>query len=181
MPVPVAQNLHLNVAGTFQILFQVQRGIAKGILGFRTRRAIGGLEFGGGPHETQSLAAPARRGLEHQGITDAFRHPFRCLEIRERLVRAWDHRQARLHHRVTGPRLRAHQLHRAHGRSNKDHAGIRRSSGKRRVLRQIPVTRVNRIRPALPRRIQQVVDTQITFAGLGRSDAISLIGVTDVQ
>ena len=92
----VAENLDLDVAGAVEVFLDVDPRVVKGILRFRSRRAVGGGEFGLRTDETQPLAAPSGGGLEHDREAGLVRDATGFLQAFQVVVRPGNDRQARL-------------------------------------------------------------------------------------
>ena len=90
-------------------------------------------------------------------------------------------RNARGLHRLTGARLRAHQLDRVGRRPDPGEAGGLDRSRKRRVLGQEAVARVHRAGAGALRGVDDRLDLEIALGRRRRPDQIRLVRVGDVQ
>ena len=75
----INQHLNLNVSRVFQVTFQVQAIIAKGLAYFVLRGSEDTLELVLPFHQANTTSAPARGSFEHQRKADLMRclHSFR--------------------------------------------------------------------------------------------------------
>src|ERR1044071_7607834 len=78
--VRVAKYLYLNMAWTFDRLFEVQRRVAERRGSFGLSSFERGTEIGAAGDESHAFATTARRGFQHHGITKLLRSRTRFLE-----------------------------------------------------------------------------------------------------
>ncbi len=86
--VRVSENLNFDVAGFFQVFFEIQARIAEGVHGFGRSVAPSGRKFGIVGHETHPFSATARDGFEQNGIAHVLRERRRVFWILDGIDRA---------------------------------------------------------------------------------------------
>ena len=178
----VAEQLHLDVPGLFDELFEIHLVLAERRLGLALALRHFGpqlLGIGDAPH---AASAPAPACLEHQGITDRIGHFGHFIEIVGQWVRGRNHRHARLDRHVARRDLVAQIAHGLRFRPDKDDPGIFARIGKLGTFRQEPVTGMDRIGARNPRHADIFVDLQIGFhRPLALPDQIGLVRLEPVQ
>ena len=178
----VAKDLHLDVAGAQDHLFQIPLAIAKG--GFGLAAAFADFQFQLVFRQDRAHAAPAAapRGLEHQGIAN-----LGCLPFDGRHVIAQDfgrrnNGHARLNRHAARRCLIAKRTHRFGARADKGDARLIAGLDEIGVFRQEPIAGVNGIRARHLGNPDNLGDRQI---GPHRrqpfADQIGLIGFESVQ
>ncbi len=91
--VPVAENLHLDVAGAGDQALGVECAVAEGACGLRPAADEGVGDLGLAAHRAHAAPAAARDRLEHDRRTDGREERPRRLDVADH--RALDHRRAR--------------------------------------------------------------------------------------
>ncbi|SPF82041.1 hypothetical protein PRI8871_03869 [Pseudoprimorskyibacter insulae] len=148
MALLVAKDLHLDVAGADDHLFQISLAVAKGGLGLTTTFQNLFLQLFGAVDRAHAPAAAAPAGLQHQRIADFLGLLRDGVPIVAQNFGRRNDRNPRLNRDFTRAGLVA-QL--AHGRGlGADKGDARRvaSIDKFRVFRQQTIARMNRIRTA---------------------------------
>ena len=171
---PVAQavgrDLDLDVPGMLQELFRVDGAVAEGGLGLR-----GGAGERAGhvfpaldpPH---SLASPARRGLEKDGIPRLFAELRELRGISRGAGRAGHDRDARLLHEHAAARLRPHGFDRRGRGADEGEPRLGAGAGERRALREEAVARVHERGAGLSRGGEERGDREVALRGGRRSE-----------
>ncbi len=179
----VTQQLDLHMAGSSDLLFEIDRRITERGSGLRSRAADGGREIHGTRHQTHALSAPAGDGLDEQRESDLRRQPLH-LRIREPLVEwftgAWHHRNARFDGGLARGGLPAHQLDDLGRRPDEEQAGVSTRLRECRILCEKAIPGVHRIGLRPSRRLDDGVNIQIAPDGLVRTDAHGLVGISHV-
>ena len=81
VPVGIAEDLHLDVPGPFQIFLNVNTLITKGVERLGSRIAPGGGQFIRARHHAHAFAASSGNGFQQYGVADFARNAARCLEL----------------------------------------------------------------------------------------------------
>ena len=174
--VQVGDDLDLDVPGMLDVFLQVDLGAAEG--GFRLGLGLlqGRLQGQFVQGHAHAAAAAARRGLDQHGKT-------KLLGQLQGLGLALDQPFAARHRghfglagHLAGRVLVAQHGHGFRGRADEGDVAIAANFGKMGVLGEKPVARMDRLHVADFGRADDAIDFQIAFAGLGRTDAIGLIG-----
>ncbi|MCY1435811.1 hypothetical protein D9M71_519190 [compost metagenome] len=177
----VPQNLHLDMAGLADETLQIDR--------IRTECCLR-LTLGDGELPAQLVgivgdanAAPAAtgRGLDQQRIAYVFGATQRRLQILRLARRTRYHRHAGGHRGAPRLGLVAHAADGLRIRTDEDQPGVCHRFGEGGVFREESVTRVDRVRPAVTRRLQQRFGVQIAAVGAGRADDAYLVGLARGQ
>ena len=164
-----------------QTPFEQQRSFAKG----RERLARSGCEG-----VTQLLhtfdephAAPAAtaRGLHEERESDPSRFLLQRREVRRDSMVARNDRDVRALHQRFRARFGPHQLHRGRRRTDEGHAGRRAGLGEGCVLGEKTIAGMDRLGPASPRNIDDLVDRKIALAGGRRADQPGFVGLLHMQ
>ena len=180
--VPVAEDLHLDVAGALDQLLEIDLALAEGRPGF----APAGLDLIEQPafrfDEPHAAAAAAPARLEHQRVADPGRQfGYRAPVLGQGAGRR-HHRDPRLLGQTPRRQLVAELAHGVRGRADEHQSGRRAGVGEVRVLGQEAVAGMNRVRSGLARDADDIVDRQI---GLDRAeplaDPIGLVRLEAVQ
>src|SRR6201999_4462110 len=141
----VAEDLELDVARRLDVLLNVDVGNSERRLGFALRGLDRMRQIGRRADDAHATAAAAGGGLDDDRIADVLGQLERFLFAVDRSIAARQHRQARLLHDPTRPRLIAHQPdHRWIGTDEADVTGLAHFS-QIRALREKAVTGVNGI------------------------------------
>jgi hypothetical protein len=145
LPVLVAEDLHLDVAGAQDHLLEVALAVAEGGLGLAPALADLLLKLFGAVDRPHAAPAAAPGGLEHQGIADF------CGRLRDGLhvvaedLGRRDHRHARLDGHAARAGLVAERAHGLGLRADEGDAGRFAGIDEIGVLGQKPVARVDRV------------------------------------
>ncbi len=176
----VAEELHLDVARTLDVLLDVHAGVLEVGLRQPRDRCPRRVQLGGRAHQAHADAPAAAGALQHHRKADAF-----ALRVRRRDIGqqsgAWQQRHA------LGLRQRARRVlqpERAHlrrRRSDEHETGGDAGLGERRVLGQEAVARVDRLRAGGTGGREDAVDREVAVGGRRRSDRDGLVGGAHVQ
>ncbi len=155
--------------------------VAEARLRFRHRGQETFADLIGRAGDAHALAAAAGACLDHDGVADVVRDV-------DRLTRAFDHAEIAGHRRDAsgGCRLLALDLvaHRFDGRNigaDEDDASLLQRFGKRRILRQKAVARMDRLRTGLLRRLDDLLHDKIGLRGGRWPDMDGLIRHFDMH
>jgi hypothetical protein len=180
--VPVAEDLHLDVARARDHLLEVARAVAEGGLGLAPALADLLLEFVLGLDRAHAPAAAAPARLQHQRIADFGRLAADGVHVVAEHLGRRDHRHARLDRHGPRARLVAERAHRLGARADEGDAGGVAGLHEIRVLRQEAVARVDRVGAAGLGHADDLGDREI---GLHRpqplADPIRLVRLEAVQ
>jgi hypothetical protein len=177
---PVAEHLHLDMAGLFHQPFQEQTGPREAgrrdppdaVPGFGK---VGG--FVAGPHAD---AAATAGGLEHHRIAEGVRGGQGRREVRKQAGPGKQRNPGGLGG-GTGGVLGAEHLQLLGRRADEHQSGVLDAPGELRVLGQESVTGVDRPRTALQRRLQDQVGAEIAVLGGRRPEPDGVVREPDVR
>ncbi len=174
--VQVGDDLDLDVAGLLDVFLQVDLGTAESGFGLGLGLLQGRFQGQFVQGHAHAPPAPARRGLDQHGKTEP-------LGQRQGLGLALDqpfaprHRgHLRLAGHLAGRVLVAQQGHGLRGRTDERDVAVAADFGKMGVLGQKAVARMDGLHVAHFGGADDAVDFQVAFAGLGGTDAVSLVG-----
>ena len=165
--VRVGEDLDLDVARVGQVALEVDGRVAEELLALARGALEGLLELGLVQRDAEALAAAAARGLDGDREADLVLGELHGgLDVRDRLGRAGDDRDAGLLHQVAGVGLRAHRVDRAGRRADE-----RRCPRPRAPWRTWRSRRGSRSRGGRPRRpdslhdLEDLLDVQVALGG----------------
>ncbi len=141
----VAEDLHLDVAGAQDHLFQIALAIAEGGLGLAPTLQHLGLKLFGGVDRAHAATAAAPACLEHQGVADLGGFLADRVKIGAQHLGRGDDRNARLNRDPPGACLVAKSAHRLGLGADEGDARLFASLDKLGVFRQKPVAWMDRI------------------------------------
>ena len=180
--VPVAEDLHLDVAGVQDQLLQVALAVAEGVDRLATAFEHLVLEFGrfhDRPHPAPA-AAPAR--LEHERIADLVGHPAHLCHVVGQHFGRGHHRHAGPHRHLARAGLVAEQPHGLGLRADEGDAGLGAGVDQVGVLRQQTVARVDRVGAGHPGDADDLGDRQVgRHRAEAFADAVGLVRLEAVQ
>src|SRR5690554_4525254 len=180
--VHVGQNLNFNVAWRFKELFQINRGVAKGILSFGLCY-LHGLEQGSlGVNYLHTATTAAGSGLDHHRISDFACHLQSALVVvGQRAVRARHGRNTSTNHCVYGRHLVAHQADGFCSGADKAETAFLDLLGKVRVFCEKAVTRVYAYGIGYFSSTDNGWNVEVTFQRAVGADANRFIGKANVH
>ncbi len=132
-------------------------------------------------HQAHALAAAARRGFQHDGISNARRDFVRLLDGFQPARRPRHKGNAGPLHGLPRLGLRAHRVHRRGCRTDELHAGIGTGPGKFRILGKKSVAGMDGVRSGSRGHVKNFLDIEVGLRSGGCPDGISLIGFANVQ
>ena len=144
----VAQQLHLDMAGAQDHLFQIALAVAEGGLGLASALADLFGQLGRRLDRPHSPTAAAPRGLQHQRIADFSRLRADRGEIVAQNLGRGDHRHARLDRHAPRRRLVAKRAHGVGARADEGDPGSLAGVHEIGVFRQKAIARMDRVRAA---------------------------------
>ncbi len=176
----VAQHLHLDVAGSGDVAFEVDGGVVETGLGLGTRRRELGQKPAWLVHDLHAPATAAAGGLDDHGQADAFQGLLG-------LAVGFDDRGARHDgdagglHGMAGGYLVAHGAHDVGLGPDPGQAALLHDLGEIGVLRQKPVAGMDGISPRHLGGADEGGDVVVALARGGWADAHLLVGETHMQ
>ena len=182
MPVLVAEDLDLDMAGTGDHLFQVAFAIAKG--GFRLAPAFQHLflQLVGGVDRAHAPAAATPRGLEHQRIADLGSFLGDGVHVVAQHLGRGDDRHASLDSDLAGRGLVTKRAHRLGFGPDEGDARVCAGVHEIGIFRQQAIARMDRVRAAVLGHADDFVDRQVGLHGAHAfADAVGLVGLETVQ
>src|SRR5690606_20522331 len=172
---PVAENLQLDMAWLFQILFDVDGVVAEGRAGCRARRRKRHFEVGSRARDLHSPSATAGRCLDDDGIADLRGDALGFLFVGNRALRAGHYWNAQTLGRPLGLDLVAHYADMVAGRADEGDVMSGQYVGKLRIFRQEAVTWVHGVGTGDFAGRHDLVDVQVAVARGRRADANGLV------
>ena len=180
MAVPVAENLHFDVARIDHGLFHEHIGRAERLGGLGHDTLIAALQVVLAVAATDAASAAAAGGLEHHRITDFFGqfHGFR--DVLKTSFAARHHRDAGGNHGLARMDLVAHGTDHLGRRADEGDAAPRADLGELRILGQKAITGMQGIATGGDREVHDTVGIEIAADRVG-AQIIGLVGLFDVQ
>ncbi len=175
-PLPVADELDLDVARLLDKLLDVEPAVAEGVGGLGPGGHEERLELGlvaGHPHPAPAAAG---RRLDHDREAGLARCGEPLLHTLHGAVGAGDDGDACLLHRLLGDGLVAHLRDRLGRRPDEDEVVVVADAGELRVLAQEPVARVDRVGARDLGRRDDRRDVEVALRGRRGPDAHGLVG-----
>ena len=178
----ISQQLHLDVPGPFDELFDKDAGAAEGGLAFPLGTLEGSGKFVLAADNPHAPAAAAMGGLEDHRIAEAVGNGEGVVEALDRLGRAGQNRHPGPLGQVAGGGLVAEIFQQFHPRPDKDDAGLATGPGKLGVLRQEAIAGVNGIDIVGPGKGHDALNVEVAAQRLTRlADQVGLVGLEAVQ
>ena len=181
VPVGVGEDLHLDVPRVDHGALEEHRRVAERGLRLPHRGECGLPQLARFVDAAHPAPAAAGDGLDEQREPDAVRGRDELVDLGRRRRRP-EHRQPGLPRGGDGASLVAGQVQHLWRRPHEDDPGIGAGLGEVRVLRQEPVSGVDRIRAGPPRRADHLVDRQVRPHRVpALADQVRLVGLRAVQ
>ena len=171
----VAQNLHLDMARTAEILFEIDGGVAEGGLRFVARGHERGLELVLGQRKLHAAPAAARRRLDQKRIADLARGALRFLHVLDR-ARSRHDRNADLLRGDLGLDLVAHQPNVLGGRADEGDVVLIEDLGEAGILGEEAVAGMNRVGAGDLAGGDDGWNVEVAVLGRRGADAHALVG-----
>ncbi len=178
--VRVGDHLHLDVAGFLDVFLQVDVIVAEGGLRLGLGLLQGGFEGQIVEGDAHAAAAAARRRLDQHRKTQLMGKRHRVGFVADQPVAAGHRRNVDLFCQFSGGVLVAQQGHRLVRRADELDLATPADLGEMGVLGQKTVAGMNRLHVADLGGADDPVDLQVTVGGLGRADAVRLVGHAEV-
>jgi hypothetical protein len=177
---PVAEDLHLHVAGPGHVFLREDAAVLEGALAQAGHALPGRGHLGGLLADLHADAAAAARALEQDGVTDAF--PLRQGGIRVRQqVRAGEQRDAAFGGQGPGGMLEAEAPHLGGRGPDEDQARVQAGLGEIGVLGKEAVAGVDGLRPAGLGDGDDAGPVQVALGRRGRTDGMRLVAGGHVE
>ncbi len=181
VPVLVAEDLHLDVAGLLEVLLHVEVAVAEGRVGLRAGHLEGRLQFLLAPHDPHALAAAPGAGLEDDGVADLLGQFLGFVRGGHRAVGPGQDGDARRLHGPLGLGLVPHEGDGLGARADEGDVARLADLGELRRLGEEAVAGVDGVGVADLRRGDEVGDLQVGVAAGGGPDADVLVGEAHVE
>ena len=182
LPLPVAQNLDFDVARRRgEELLHVDRRVAEGALGIAADAGQRRLDLLRPVDDAHAVAAAAGRRLDRHRITERGGDSGDLRGVRQRLFRARHDRHARGLRRAPRLDLAPHRLDGLGWWSDEDDPGLGTAAGEPGVLGEEAVAGMDRLRPALPRDLQDALLVEIAPRRQRRAEMEGLVRGVDVR
>ena len=178
---PVGQDLEFNMAGAFDVFFDVDDRIGKRALRFRPGRVVALDEAGVVVRHPHPASAAAAGGLDDHGVADFPGDFQRFLLVLDGTVAAGHHGHTRLAHRLAGRDLVSHRADGRAGRADEFDVAVLTNLGEMRVFGEEPVTGVDRLHVAHFGGADNAVDLEIAFLAGSVADADGLVRQLNVE
>ena len=175
-PVPVAQDLDLDVARSLDEALDVDGRVVEAGAGFGGGATERGLEFLLFAHQAHALAAAAGRGLEHHRIADLPGSGAGRPGVGQGLGTARHDRYSGRRHQAPALDLRPHGRDRLRGRADEDHSALLAAASEAGVLGQETVAGMDRVGADVRGQVDDLPGQQIALHGRRRTDAVGLVG-----
>ena len=178
---PVGEDLDFDVPRALQIALQQHAVVAEGRGGLAFRAFQGGGEIGRGGDDAHALAAAAGARLDEHGKADARGLRGEKIRVLIGAVIAGHGGHAGAVHQRLGLALAAHRADGLGRRADEDQPRRGTDLGEGGVFREKSIARVDGLRAASPRGLEDGVAAQVAVARGGGADAVGLVGHGDVQ
>jgi hypothetical protein len=178
--VAVGEDLHLDVPGAFDVLFEVDAAVLERLGGLLPRgRQAGpeGIVVAGDPH---AAAAAARRRFDEHRVADLLRQRDRFGVLLDEPFTAGDDRHAGLLGELAGVVLVAELAHRLLGRADELDVAGAADFGEVRVLAEKTVAGVDRLHVGDFRGGDDTGNVEITFRRGRGADADGFVGKAEI-
>ena len=159
----------------FHKLLKVYRIVSERRHRFRTGCVISFFNLVFAMNEAHPLTAPAHRGFQHHGITDAVTDFFGFFYTLQRLLCARHNRHSRRNHVLARRNLVAHRVHCFRIGTNKNNAFFTASTCKLRIFRQEAISRMDSIRTMTFGCHDNLINVQITVTRSCRAYQASFV------
>ena len=181
VPVPIRQDLNLDVTRARDVLLQIHRRIAEGALRFRARRFEGQGQAVLRLHKAHPFAAPSRRGFHHHRVADPPRNLPGFLDGLQGFEGSGDNSHAGLNEEAAGLGLVSHAAHRSGRRADQNDSRVRTRLRKAGIFGKESVAGMDGFGPAAFCRVQDPLHRQVTLGRRRRPDEIRLVRQPDMQ
>jgi len=172
----VTQNLDFDMVGVFDVLLDVNPGVAEGLFGLGAGGMIafdeGDIVMG----DAHAAAAAAGDGFDHHGIPDAFGDGQGVLFLFHHALGARRGFHAGLFGQGAADGLVLERLHGAGAGADEADVAAFTNLGEMGVFRKEPIARVDGVHIGDFGGADDAVNAQVTFGGRGFADADGLIG-----
>ena len=177
----VGEHLHLDVARVGQVALDVDGGVVEELLALARGALERLLELFLLQRDPEALAAAPAGSLAGHRVADLLGLLLGVGDALDRRRGPRDDRDAGLGHQLAGAGLRSHRLDRARRRPDERHSRVLAGRRERGVLGQEPVPGVDRLGARPVRRLQQLVDVEVTLRRNRRPEQMGLIGLVGVR
>ena len=179
-PLPVAEDLHLQMAGAFDIFFEKHPGVAEVVLPQPLYRGKRLAQFAGVAADAHANPSAARRALEHHRVAHRLSRPAGFLTVGQQFA-AFQQRNALRLRQGAGGMLQAEGSQLLRSRANKRQSRRLTGFGEGGVFRQKPVAGMDSAGAALQRGGNDLLYHQIGLRCRPLAKAERLIRFADVQ
>ena len=176
----VAEHLDFKVAGALDVLLDKHASVAEVVLAKTFDRFEGFAQFRRAAADAHADAATAGGAFEHHRIADVFAGNQCRVEAVEQLG-AFEHRQAMLFRQGACGVLEAEHPQLLWRRADERDVGRFAGFGERGVFRKEAVAGMDRRGAGCPGDGENLVDGQVRASGSAFAEAVSFIGLQDVQ
>jgi len=177
----VGDDLDLDVARPLDVLLDVHRVVAEGVLRLAARRVERPGELLGLAHHPHPLAPPTGRRLEQDRIAEALGHLRGLRGVAQRLGRAGNDGDAGANGQLPRRRLAPHGGDGLGGRADEDEPRVAHEAREPLALRQEAVSGVDRLGAHPLRHLDDAIALEVALARRGRADVDRLVGFTHVR
>ena len=179
--VGVGEDLDFDVAGIFQIFFEIETRVAESVERFGGGIAPGGSEVGIAGNETHAFSAAAGDGFEQYGVAHRLCEGLRLVGFFDGIVAAGNGGDVGAACELAAGGFRAESFHGFGGRTDEDEAGFLAGTGERGIFREESVAGVDGVAAGAAGYVDQFVDAEITFAGGRGADEVGFVGEADME
>src|SRR5258707_6269187 len=139
------------------------------------------LEVVGGHRDAEALAAATARGLAGDRVAGVLGLFARLVKVLRRRRRARHDRHPGLGHDLPRAGLRPHRLDRLWRRADEDDPRLGAGAGEIGVLGEEAIAGMDRLRPGLPGRVDDLLDVEVALSGSSRAEQKRLVGLPYVR
>ncbi len=135
----------------------------------------------GGHRDAEALAAATARGLAGDRVAGVLGLFARLVKVLRRRRRARHDRHPGLGHDLPRAGLRPHRLDRLWRRADEDDPRLGAGAGEIGVLGEEAIAGMDRLRPGLPGRVDDLLDVEVALSGSSRAEQKRLVGLPYVR
>jgi hypothetical protein len=179
--VGVGEDLDFDVAGVFQIFFEIETRVAESVESFGGGVAPSGGEIGIASHEAHAFSAAAGDGFEKNGIAHGLREGLSLFGFIDGIVGAGDGGNVGAAGELAAGGFRAESFHGFGGRTDENEPAFFAGARESRVFGEEAVAGVDGVAAGAASNVDKLVDAEIAFAGGRGADGISFVGEANVE
>lgn len=177
----ITENLQLNVARSLDKLLDKYIFVLERLERLALASVEGLVELVGGEDGPHALAATARHGLDHHGVSDPLGlTKQKVLVLISAMVSGSDGHLG-VDHDVLGFALGAHGPNRIRGRTDEDDSSVLAHLAEIKIFREKAVSRMHGLGPGALRGLDNLLSAQVGLSGSARSNVHGLVRELDME